>query len=261
MASGDKIRRPVVADSFYPDNPWKLKSLLENYFSNTKRVINEKIKALIIPHAGYIYSGQTAAWGYNQLPKTGKKHFVLIGPSHFYPFSGLKSAKSNLWETPLGKVKQIPVEKEDMQIFLDETPHLPEHSLEVQLPFLQYLFEDFSISCFLTGDQIESEKVAQYFLNNFSSSVFIISSDLSHFLPEQQAKIKDQKTIEKVLKLDKNYFLEEENVACGEKGILILTAMAKKKNWKGRLLYYDTSATTSGDKSSVVGYSSIGFYG
>ncbi len=264
MESGIKIRTPAVSGSFYPDNKKGLTSLLENYFISARKInFPGKIKALIVPHAGYIYSGQTAAWGYKQLSTTFQNpHFVLIGPSHHYFFNGLAASSANLWQTPLGGIKQSHPDgkKATGLVSINDNIHTPEHSIEVQLPFLQYLYQNFSISCLLTGNNIDFEKTANYLLRYYSSSIFIFSSDLSHYLQEEIAKIKDEKTIEAILKLADGYFLSEENTACGMMGILILISIARKEKWKGELIYYETSAKTSGDKTAVVGYATIGFY-
>lgn len=261
MESGTKTRIPAVAGSFYPDNKEELISQLEIYFARAKKIpIKGKIKALIVPHAGYIYSGKTAAWGYKQLPvNLQNPHFVLICPSHHYPFNGLVSSSSEYWQTPLGKIRQIPIHKE-RKIISDETPHIPEHSLEVQLPFLQSLYQDFSVSCLLTGNDFNFDETANYLLGSYSSSIFIFSSDLSHYLPYEIAYKKDRRTIKAILNRETDYFLSRDNTACGMMGIMILMAMAQKEKWQSKLLNYDTSATTSGDKSAVVGYAAIGFY-
>jgi AmmeMemoRadiSam system protein B len=263
MVSGIDSRPPEVAGSFYPEDKKDLSYLLKKFFDGAKEIHSDKqIKALIVPHAGYIYSGETAAWGFAQLPKqVDRQHFVLIGPSHHYPFTGLVSSSSNFWSTPLGKLRHIIPSQIDEQIIINSQPHMPEHCLEVELPFLQFIYGDkISISCFLTGTQVKMENAADFFLRNYPSSIFIISSDLSHYLPQNQAQEKDKKTIETILKLDRNYFLTEENTACGAIGILILLSMAQKRNWQRKLIYYATSAAASKDESAVVGYASIGFY-
>ncbi len=264
MASG--TRPPAVAGSFYPLEKSALVFILKQFFNKTKTVCKDKkIKALIVPHAGYRYSGQVAAWGYCQLPKNLKNQlFVLIGPSHCFLFEGMATNNFSYWETPLGRINHQPLVKNTDQIFLNDRLHIPEHSIEVQLPFLQFLYDsDFSISCFLTGQfKLISEVfwVGEYFLKNYPSAIFIISSDLCHYLPEDRVREIDKKTVNSVLKLDYDYFLLKENVACGTMGILILMAMAKKANWKRRLIYYNTSFTASRDKTAVVGYPAIIFY-
>jgi hypothetical protein len=265
MVSGTDIRPSAVSGSFYPEDKKELSSQLKSFLKNTKeKHPNSNIKALIVPHAGYIYSGQTAAWGYRQLPQnTRNGHFALIGPSHQYPFKGLVGSPSDFWQTPLGILKQIPAKDKNKHLVLDSKPHVSEHCLEVQLPFLQYLYPDqigVSISCFLTGFNVDQKESAFYFLKYYPSAIFIISSDLSHYLPENIAREKDKKTIEAIVNYDSKYFFSEENAACGTGGILILMDMAKKESWKSELIYYDTSATAYGDKNAVVGYAAIGFY-
>jgi len=266
MASGTNIRKPFFSGSFYPAEKKELSSILEDFFGKTKEIKNlKKIKALIVPHAGYVYSGQTAAWGYRQLSVNEKNyHYILVGPSHQSYFAGLVNSPDSLWETPLGEVNCRQIKKPDKEITINEKPHLNEHCLEVQLPFLQYINSNnkqLNISSFLTGSQVDAKKSTDYFLENYPDSFYIFSSDLSHYLPKGEARSKDKKTIEAVLKGDNRYFETEENTACGMTGILILLEMAKRQKWQGILLNYDTSATFSGDTSGVVGYAAIGFYG
>lgn len=260
MANGVEIRPPAVAGTFYPGDKKGLSETIEQFFSNTKRSSDKKIRALIIPHAGYIYSGQTAAWGYRQLGEKEKNHFVLIGPSHSYYFPGLAASATKYWETPLGRIKQVSRPDDKKNILSNDSSHLHEHCLEVQLPFLQYLYHDFSISAFLTGAEIDYNSASNFFLANYPQSTFIISSDLSHYLSEKEAREKDKKTIGALLKIDLDYFKKEENTACGKEGILIGLTMAKRMGWRGKLIYYDTSATASKDTGAVVGYAAIGFY-
>lgn len=261
MESGNDVRLPTVAGTFYTDDRKELIKQLEEFFGHTRRIIrNKKIKALIVPHAGYIYSGLTASWGYKQLfQNSNNNHFVLIGPSHHYHFEGIVASQSKTWQTPLGLIQHISP-KTNKGISVGNLQHAIEHSLEVQLPFLQYLYEDFSITSFLTGYSVNFEDAALYLINNFSNSIHIISTDLSHYLPDSIARGTDKKTIGAILKSDFNYFLENDNIACGITGINIILTVAQKKGWKSKLVYYDTSATESKDTSAVVGYAAICFY-
>jgi len=260
----NKIRQPAVAGSFYPGNHKELALMLREFFQKTKKTFPapEKIKALVVPHAGYVYSGQTAAWGYRQLP-TGLEnpHFVLIGPSHFSAFSGLVCSNADYWQTPMGKVEHKTIDDKKIKIMADSQPHQPEHSLEVQLPFLQFVYQNhFRFTAFLTGYSLNSEKAGEFFWEKYPESIFVFSSDLSHYLPDEEARKKDKKTIRAIIDQDKNYLSAEDNSACGREGLLILIELAKINHWQGRLVYYDTSATASGDRSGVVGYSSVIFY-
>ena len=225
------------------------------------KVDDKKIKALISPHAGYIYSGQTATWGYRQLSdRLINPHFVLIGPSHNYGFEGMAANSALYWQTPLGQVKQIPSYDSDKNIFAYDEVHKQEHSVEVQIPFLQHLYQKLSVSCFLTGQSMDFHKVSNWLLEKFPKNIFIFSSDLSHYLPLEKAEEKDKKTIDAVLQLDDKYFLENENTACGAIGLLLLMKMAGKMNWQRKLIHYETSLNVSDDEEAVVGYSSIAFY-
>lgn len=270
MASGNNLpiegRKLVVSGSFYPSDPEELSTLLDNYFCKTKQKLEGKnIKALIVPHAGYIYSGQTAAWGYKQLAidnfqligKT-KPHFVLIGPSHNFYFEHVVSNNFDYWETPIGNVQHSVLDNRDIPIYNEA--FIPEHCLEVQLPFLQHLVNNFFISCFLTGTAVNYKNTAEILINTYSSSIFIISSDLSHYLPQHQAQDIDNKTIDAIESRNIHYFQSNENVACGSGGISILLELAQIKKWKSTCVFYDTSATSSGDTSGVVGYAAVAFY-
>lgn len=261
MESGTDVRQSAVAGIFYPDDRNELSQVIDGFFSNAKLLPNrQKLRALIIPHAGYIYSGQTAAWGYKQLQDSKYKHFVLTGPSHHSYFDGLSSSSAKEWSTPIGLTKHNIISEETNRVKVFDEAHSREHSLEVQLPFLQKIVRNLSVTCFLTGFNVDVESAADYFIDNYPNSFLIVSSDLSHFLTQDEASEKDRQTIEAILKMNKQYLHSHENVACGLTGILILLEIVKKRRWQAKLLYYDTSYTASGDKNNVVGYTTIGFY-
>jgi len=262
MESG--IRPPAVSGSFYPAEKNRLATLVSSLFSGTRVMVkNKHMKALIVPHAGFIYSGQTASWGYRQLPQhRAHQHFILLGPSHYNYFFGVAADTAEFWETPLGQIKQRSINgKSFASMTINPSAHAAEHSLEVQLPFLQYLYQNhFSFTALLTGGNLNTHDVAHDLLPHHTSSIFVISSDLSHYLREKDAQEKDKKTIEAILHLDPDYFDREENVACGLEAIKILIEIARVQKWRRRCIYYDTSATVSGDKNRVVGYGAIAFY-
>jgi AmmeMemoRadiSam system protein B len=262
MESG--IRPPAVAGSFYPSEKTGLRSYLVDFFAPAKRIIpgHKAVRALIVPHAGYVYSGATAAWGFAQLPgNPNGPHFVLIGPSHRFGFDGLTGTTAGLWQTPLGQITQLPPSPVKDLVYTNDPVHLHEHSLEVQLPFLQYLYpKGFSVTCFLTGQQLDAKKTSAWLLKHYPESIFIFSSDLSHYLPRPEAQKKDTQTIRAILDGNSQYFLKEDNVACGAAGILLALQMAKLQAWQPKLVYYDTSATASGDNSAVVGYAAVALY-
>lgn len=262
MGNNIKIRRSAVAGSFYNNNDIALKKELFGYLRNTK-IINDQIKprALIVPHAGYMYSGQTAMWGYKQLQqKIKNQHFVIIGPSHNFSFEGLACSTADFWDSPLGRIRHIPMHDEFEPIFKNENFHIPEHSVEVQIPFLQFLYKDFTMTCFLTGSEFDYKKCAMVISKAYPTSFYIFSSDLSHYLPKKNATAKDKKTIEAILEGEEDYFLSDDNTACGKWGILILLEMVKMNNWQGSLISYENSGSVSNEKDSVVGYAAIEFH-
>jgi len=258
MVSG-AVRKAQFAGSFYPENRGELNSFLKKSFTDLPNKTKEHTKALIVPHAGYIYSADVAACAFHKLSKKSGQHFVLIGPSHNFSFQNLVIDTNRLWETPLGKIKHTIPEKENKFMSYDSQPHQKEHCLEVEIPFLQFLLKNISISCLLTGYVTDIKMCAKTLLKIFPKSIFIFSSDLSHYLPYGLAEKQDKTTIDRIKNLDKDYLLREDNTACGSMGISILIEMARLKNWKAKLLKYDTSAEVSRNKSAVVGYASMTF--
>lgn len=257
----NKIRQPAVAGLFYPSKKGELFRMLEKFFQNTEVLPDsDTMKALIVPHAGYVYSGQTAAWGFAQIPKSfALKHIVCIGPSHNFQCNGLAASGCKYWKTPLGSIEHNRPQPYK-QIAINDRPHTHEHCLEVELPFLQYHLKKFSVSCFLTGGIKDIQGIASYFADEYPESMLLISSDLSHYLPEHTARIVDTKTIDAICSLNGTYFQHTENTACGAVAITVLIDIAKHRNWIPHLILYDTSKTAFGDASAVVGYGAIGFY-
>lgn len=193
----------------------------------TKTIDN--IRGLIVPHAGYIYSGVVAGAAYKLLKKANYSQVIVLGPSHYQAFNGVK------------------------RNFYDEK----EHSIALQWPFLDYVLEKkFKKLEILCGQQvnakIEAEKLNRELDNN---TLVVASSDLSHFLPEQLARKVDHQTIEAILQ-----FKTKNLEACGEAGIAILNYLAKMRGWKNQLIDYKTSAELTNDYSRVVGYASFAYY-
>jgi len=261
-------RPPAVAGSFYPGNASELRSLISKYLSAAKDIpLEGTLRALVSPHAGYIYSGPVAAYGYKLLAShsEGISKILMLGPSHYAGFFGLCESGADEWQTPLGTVKAdsilpklLPDAKKS--ISTSARAHAPEHCLEVQVPFLQTaLKNNFTLFPILCGD-LDPEEIANILLPLIDSSTLIIaSSDLSHFLPYNEAVSLDKIANESVPSLDIDRF-ETSGDACGKTPILILMHIAKQKGWKGKLLDYRNSGDTAGDKSQVVGYGCYAFY-
>ncbi|MFA7709388.1 MAG: AmmeMemoRadiSam system protein B, partial [archaeon] len=265
-----EIRSSAVAGSFYPLNKQALEKQLDSFFEKTElEYKGEKILGIIVPHAGYIYSGQTAMYGYKQLyldlllRQEDSFKVIILAPAHKEYFKGISISNVDYFRTPLGDVK---VNSSNIPFQAEEYVQKKEHSIEVQLPFLQYIFKkankEFSIVPILVGDvnQEEIKRIAKDINNEITeNTIIIVSSDLSHYLSEEQARKIDQITIHYIL--DSNAKSNSKLDACGEKPILLLQEIAKERKWNNFpvLLNYSNSGDTTKDKTAVVGYASISY--
>lgn len=242
------IRLPAVAGTFYPDNEMETRKLIAGFLEAADSMeIKGKLRGLIVPHAGYVYSGPVAAYAYKLLAGKDIKKIILIGPSHYGIFPGLAESGYARWETPLGEIETFSIGLNKLQ-----KAHDPEHSLEVQLPFLQSVLKNFRINPILTGDLSPKEGAKMIDLDTF----FIVSSDLSHYYPYAQALELDKRTISLIESLDTENFVVSGD-ACGRMGIAIMMELARKKGWKIKLLKYANSGDTAGPKTEVVGYAAF----
>jgi AmmeMemoRadiSam system protein B len=252
------IRQPAVAGTFYPANPEKLQTMV-NDFLNTVKSTEKLPKAMIVPHAGYIYSGACAATAYARLKNNADKvkRVVLLGPAHHVSFKGLALSRAEFFNTPLGK---IPVDTAAVRNllalpfvgYLDEAHHL-EHSLEVQLPFLQTVLPAFSLVPIVAGEAT-AEQVAQV-LEMFyddADTLLVISSDLSHYHDYATAQRLDRETSDKIENLQ--YQQLDVESACGRVGVRGLMALAQKKSLQIKNIDLRNSGDTAGTKERVVGY-------
>jgi len=266
----ENIRAMAVAGGFYPSDPDELSRMIDKFLKDAKDAeIGGKLRGLVVPHAGYIYSGPVAAYGYRLLKrfKDGYDRVLMLGPSHYAGFSGACEAGFDGWQTPFGVVKvasiRSMVEKEHKGLInVYPQAHAQEHCLEVQLPFLQKAFGlDSKIEAIpiLCGD-VEPGMLASALSPAVDERTLVIaSSDLSHYLPYQQAVSIDNVANKAVPALDINSF-EQLGDACGKTGILTLMHIAKRKGWAGKMLDYRNSGDTCGDKSAVVGYGCYAFH-
>ena len=251
-------RKPAVSGMFYPSDKAELDSMIDKFLDNVPEIKLEKeLKAIIVPHAGYIYSGQVAAYAYSLLKKYRDriKKVIMLGPSHQVYFSDAASDVNEYWESPLGKVKVM-----ENKLRKLEEPHVKEHCLEVQVPFLQKILKDFEILPMVAGDADPKKisKCIEPLLNE--DTVLIISSDLSHYNSYDDAVGIDKNTNIGINNLDYDK-IEQEGDACGKIPILVLIDIAKKLKWKCKLLDYKNSGDVTNTKDGVVGYSSFVFYG
>jgi len=258
------IRQPSFSGIFYPDDPKVLKGMIDDFLRQASvPKLKNKPRALIVPHAGYIYSGPIAAYGYKAISFFDYKKIILLGPSHNFSFSGIVSSPFSKWLTPLREtecltLKDFPFLEENKFIQESSEIHELEHSLEVELPFLQTIFKDFVIFPLIAGDleAEEGKKILASILDE--ESLLVVSSDLSHYLPINEALKQDKVTLDAILDLDLERFLDY-GEACGKIPISFLISLAKEKNWLPKLLKAANSGETQGGKDQVVGYASVVF--
>lgn len=257
-------RYPAVAGRFYPDQPAELQHWVDQYLADAPAPdLNQHLRAVIAPHAGYIYSGPVAGYSYRQLasldPQTHWKVF-LLGPSHRYPLRGVSVCAFDQYHTPLGNIPVSPLAKELAQRlgFIPEAD-LMEHSLEVQLPFLQRSLKSFEIIPMVLGGPSPLQ-LAQILLPFAQAPdvLFVISTDLSHYHSYEQAREIDAIANQAIPSLDLQRMAEKGD-ACGIVGVLTGMEMARQLGWQGHFLDYRNSGDTAGPRDQVVGYGAYSF--
>jgi AmmeMemoRadiSam system protein B len=275
------IREPAVSGIFYPKNRNELNANLESLFRDSRfgpgklppSSNNERIYGMVCPHAGYMYSGHVAANGYYQLSSSKIESAIILGPNHYGLGSDIGLMNKGSWKTPLGEVEINTVLAQCIHqncglVSYDELAHSRDHCIEVQLPFLQYIQQEFKIVPIILINQGKNTclKLADGIYESIKKTNFITiaSSDLTHYEPNSQAHEKDNLLISAILSLDIEKFysiLVSLNVtACGYGAIATVMEISKRMGAKrGKLLKYATSGDVAGDIKSVVGYSSILF--
>lgn len=277
-------RPAAVAAMFYPGERNTLSATLDRMLSDAKPEPVRNLRALIVPHAGYEYSGPTAANGFKLLAGRAGQTVFVLGPSHYARFEGAAVTPAKVWTTPLGDIPVSPLARDlaarppftmtpRAQIVRpawasrsprpaplrgEDTPETWEHSVEVEMPFLQKTMADFSIVPVVCGD-LAPQAAARALDPLITDKTFIVvSSDLSHFHPYDQAKTLDASCVNAVLNLDTEAMQRQE--ACGDTPILILMELAKARGWKTKLIAQCNSGDVTGEKSRVVGYATVAFY-
>lgn len=276
-------RYPAVAGYFYESDPTQLINQIERAFQHPlgpgslPKVSGERVRksiGFISPHAGYVYSGPIAAHSYHKLAEEGKPEvFVIVGPNHTGRGTALSVMTEGIWFTPLG---EVPIDTEFAKAIVRESEyaspdieaHMEEHSVEVQIPFLQYLFKNIKIvpivmmlqTTRIAKDLAKAIEVAAEKLGR--DYVFIASTDFTHYEPHEIAVKKDALAIERIINIDPEGLynvVEKYNISmCGPGPVMTLLHIAKRRGVsKAEKLAYATSGDVSGDKSLVVGYASI----
>ncbi len=261
------IRQAAVAGSFYPADSRELRRMLAQFLAQAEQQPEFAYapKAIIVPHAGYIYSGPVAATAYYSLyaARPSINRVVLLGPSHRVPFHGLASCRATHYATPLGL---IPLDRASLdsleplpQVSVNDAAHIPEHSLEVQLPFLQHVLDDFTLTPLVVGDADETE-VAEV-LNELwgdRHTLIVISSDLSHYHDYATAQRLDQNTSRAIETLNPAAIRYED--ACGRNPVNGLLHIAKRRAMHVETVDLRNSGDTAGPRDQVVGYGAYLFF-
>lgn len=255
------FRPPAVAGSFYPGDPAALAASVDRLLAAFPATSGAPPKVLIVPHAGYIYSGATAAAAYAKLLPLRQKirRVVLLGPTHRVAVSGLALPASAAFATPLGEIRldiEAMAQVRDLpQVVVSDRVHAQEHSLEVQLPFLQRALDDFSLVPLAVGDAAP-ESVAEVLerLWGGPETLIVISSDLSHFLPYAAARQVDRDTCQQILHFATDL---EPTQACGAFPLNGLLLAAGRRDLQPELLELCNSGDTAGDRQRVVGYAAF----
>ncbi len=259
------VRPAALAGQFYPANERVLRMQITEMLAAALPL--EQVtppKAMIVPHAGFLYSGVVAANAYRTLAGAREqiRRVVLLGPTHRMAVRGFALPVAQAFSTPLGEVPLSRIDWLTLQtrddVCVDDRPHALEHCIEVQLPFLQTLLGSFSLVPILVGD-VSDEAVAEVLeaLWGGPETLIVISSDLSHFLPYRQAQWIDRSTVDQLLELRPSITHEQ---ACGATPVNGLLLAARRRLLTPQLLDLRNSGDTAGDRSRVVGYASIAFY-
>ncbi|MEZ5185101.1 MAG: AmmeMemoRadiSam system protein B [Candidatus Nanopelagicales bacterium] len=245
------VREPAVAGQFYAGDAYELAREVDRYLAAAPPGHGQP-PGIIVPHAGHMYSGPVAAYAYRTLQRASR--VVLAGPAHFVPVPGIAAPAASVWRTPLG---DVPIDTEaisQLGVVRNDFPHAPEHSLEVQLPFLQRQLEPgWQLLPLLVGraDPAEVAGILEGFLPA-DDTVVVLSTDLSHYLPYPVAKRRDEATAARIVQRDWQHIADED--ACGAYPLRGLLRAAERLDLRVSLLDLRNSGDTAGPRDRVVGY-------
>lgn len=269
-AQAESVRQSVWDGVFYPASQDALQANIDDLLAQARSAAvvlpGKSLKALVFPHAGYVYSGLTAAHAALALEGKTYAKVILMGPDHRVGFVNVALTDHQAYETPLGRVALHPeadlLRRQSGLFQPSPLSDRKEHSLEVVLPFLQAMLPGFQLIPLVMGHSFEQEKI-QGAIETLvdEQTLLVVSSDLSHFLDAVTAKATDRETLEMILQLDSIALRRSPNRACGIVPLCLLIEVAKKRDWQAVLLHYSHSGDTAGDPERVVGYGAIAFYG
>ncbi|NPA76606.1 MAG: AmmeMemoRadiSam system protein B [Candidatus Diapherotrites archaeon] len=261
-------RFPAVAGLFYPSSPAELSEIVDSFLASVPDYPTRDYVAAIVPHAGYVYSGPIAAHAYKALATIRPEHIVIAGPNHTGYGAAVSVWPSGVWETPLG---DVPIDESAVEHILsrssfavaDTDAHHYEHSVEVQLPFLQRIYGDFSfvpVTMMYQAPDAARDLAASL----PAGTLFIASSDFSHYVPADVGRKKDMEAIRYILGLDVdgfyNYVVHNDVSACGIGPIMVAMEHARRLGAKAELLAFGNSGDVTGDYDNVVDYAAVVFY-
>jgi len=260
--TAEAVREPAVAGMFYSDRPAELRGWLEEVIERATPEESAGPKALIAPHAGYRFSGPTAALAYARIRPIADRisRVVLLGPAHRWPFRGVAAHSANYFRTPLGDVpvdraaRERVLERADADIL--DAAHWGEHSLEVHLPFLQHVLGDFEVVPLVLGGA-DTESVASLIddLWGGPETLIVISTDLSHFLDYDSALEKDQATADQILACRPEGI--DTDAACGWVPLRGLLSVARERGMRMELIDLCNTGDTADIRDRVVGYAAF----
>ena len=248
------VRPPAAAGTFYPGAAVELGQMITQLLADSDPPdIDIDPAVLIVPHAGYLYSGPVAATAYRLLAalEPRPRRIVALGPSHFVRFAGIAAPAADALQTPLGMIAVDATIPEG--VIQSAAAHASEHSLEVQLPFLQHVLAEFTVLPLLTGD-VDPEEASSVLSEalDHPAAFGIISSDLSHYLDYRTARRRDEATAQAIV--DRRPGDIRRDDACGSTAVRAALGVARERGWQCRLLDLRNSGDTAGDRSRVVGY-------
>ncbi len=265
---GGQIREPAWAGAFYPADSSALAAAIDSYRAKAASTVLKlppaHLRALIMPHAGYLYSGLTAAHAARVISPGEFSKVVLLGPDHRVGFRNGAISSAAFYRTPLGLVQLHPdvialLRQEQLFRSVPASDRV-EHSLEVVLPFLQRFMGSFKLVPVVLGPTDPAAMAAAVEPLLDTRTLLVVSSDLSHYLPYEEAVVRDRQTIGQLLDLDASGLVADNNRACGREALLTLLELANRHHWRPVLLHYANSGDATGERDRVVGYAALAFY-
>jgi AmmeMemoRadiSam system protein B len=248
-----RVRPPAVAGVFYPDDPRELARTVADLLAAAPRRNGPPVKAMVVPHAGYVYSGPIAAPAFAALRPAARqiRRVVLLGPSHFAPLRGVAAPDADAFATPLGAA---PIEADGLP--RSAAAHAREHSLEVEVPFLQAVLPGFALVPLAVGDAEPADVAgALETLWGGPETLVVVSTDLSHYLPYELGRRADEETAARIERLEP----VSDEAACGAAPLNGFLEAARRRGMRAERLDLRSSGDTAGDRHRVVGYGSFVF--